>query len=249
MSKLPPVRANEVASNGYRTSQAPGGYSSWSFESESCEPEYRRHTNGLLKQQKGAGGPIRMPAGGLTSIDLSDVSASGSRSKPFNNAGDSLDAFVQRSHLPYATNLPEQPSGGTIDAFTGGHRNTLAPPGGRSTFSLGWGQDNYVNHHHAYSRRGEGPPKPIRPPSESSSIRGDPTSTSSAFERAFAAGMENKNNALWDRPPPSPMKKMNRPPPSYSDGFPGLGGGGGGGWMPSTRIAAPPGGASSIVFG
>ena len=185
------------ASNGYRTSQAPGGYSSWSFESESCEPEYRRHTNGLLKQQKGAGGPIRMPAGGLTSIDLSDVSASGSRSKPFNNAGDSLDAFVQRSHLPYATNLPEQPSGGTIDAFTGGHRNTLAPPGGRSTFSSD-GARTITSTTTTPTAPRRGPPKPVRPPSESSSIRGDPTSTSSAFERAFAAGMGNKNNALWD---------------------------------------------------
>ena len=120
----------------------------------------------------------------------------------------------------------------------------MAPPGGRSSFSLGWGDDAGVNHHHHYRRQaasGVG----VRPPSmRDGAAAVHDASSAKAFERAFAAGRENKNNALWDRPPPSPMKKMNRPPPSYSDGFPGLGGGGGGGWMPSTRIAAPPGGAS-----
>ena len=221
-----------------QSEQPPGGRSTWSFHDHSgTGSESVRHTNGLLRSTN----TNRVPAGGLSSIDLSDASSQ-SRGR---FADDALHDFMHGSKVPatvaptappapYATALPSD------DATITGHRNSLAPPGGRSSFSFGWGEDQGVNHHHAYYQRRDAG---VRQPPVRDGASHNPTNA--AFERAFAADNHIKSiprargstNGLLD----------------YSD--PGHGGGnsgyGGGAWgsRPTVHVMQPPGGASSVVFG
>ena len=63
------------------------------------------------------------------------------------------------------------------DAAGISHRNALAPPGGLSSFSLGWGADSGVNHHRHYHRQ---------PALRDGAERGVAPYDPSGFGRAFA---------------------------------------------------------------
>ena len=162
-----------------QSEQPPGGRSTWSFHDHSgTGSESVRHTNGLLRSTN----TNRVPAGGLSSIDLSDASSQ-SRGR---FADDALHDFMHGSKVPatvaptappapYATALPSD------DATITGHRNSLAPPGGRSSFSFGWGEDQGVNHGRKMSAAVSSaavapiaPPAPYAPalPSDDATITG-----------------------------------------------------------------------------
>ena len=262
--------------------QNPGGDSSWSFDTLSGGGEQsHRHTNGLRKISGGASDQYRQAPGGRSSVNLSDASSSppgynsyardnyrqapGGRSNidlsdgttpraHYNKSGgDALDNFVQHASSSSGRALAQLPSG---DGGGFGHRNAIAPPGGLSSFSLGWGEDNHVNHHHHYARsRGQpgldsGPPpamghllNPQQPPfgAPLGDVARKPTNA--AFDRAFAVDQHMKPNNL--------AHQSSGGGDFFGGG--GIGGGIGGGrdytTRSSTRVAAPPGGVSSITFG
>jgi len=274
--QMPAPQAPPPPRGGF--AQAPGGYSSWDFDDRGGDGDRdgeRRHTNGVLRSKD----PNRVPAGGRSSIDLSDASSAGGHGyvppvparygqpaggrssidlsqdasgsgRAGGHGGDSLDAFVQRA--PPAVAPP--PFATAADSGSIEHRRALAPPGGRSSFSLGWGEDSHVNHHMHYHRREPERGHILQPPMRDGAASGhamarDPTN--SAFSKAFAADNHIKSiprapaqDGYGDRGPVRDFTGL-------GGGFGGGGGGGGeSGWArPSVHVAAPPGGASSIVFG
>jgi len=162
---------------GHINRTAPGGQSSIVFDDSISRindvgSDEGRHTNGLrrIQQQQQQQRPdyAPQPPGGRSSFSLTDASQFDyqpqHRQQHVTRGDDALDALVRTtsSYAPPASHpvvAPSHPaptamSGGRgQDDVTGGsHRAQLAPPGGRSSFSVGWGQDQ-GNHHHAYLAR------------------------------------------------------------------------------------------------
>ena len=272
--------------DGHINRKPPGGASSFVFDdtiSRGVGDEPQRHTNGLRRiQRPDVNEPTsyRQAPGGRSSFSLTDASYNNARS----GDGDALDDLVRTNarepapYLPMAADrapgpqndAPRQPppysqAAPQFDAggISGSRRQHLAPPGGQSSFSFGWGQDN-ANHHHAYLAR-----RPV------AGMGGN----QNQFGTNFAMG---RDQAMGSDPAQLPMaghlsasSSRNTTPgfaaafaaekPSYSN-YPQGGGGGGGGSgggggghghvadytnapRSSTYVAQPPGGASSFTFG
>jgi len=247
--------------------QAPGGDSSWSFDDRSGNgPQDVRHTNGLLRKINNG-----VPSGGYSSIDLSDASANRGRAYPGDALDAFVAAPPPRRHAPppfvhdepapspsYSRRAPppfvhdtpaptyparSAPPAAPSDSGGFGHRPTLAPPGGRSSFSLGWGDDGSCNHHHHYHRREPERGHQLAMPHDGGAREPRARDATASFERAFAA--DQKMASI----PTGPPQARERSGLLDFTGGGGGGGGWGGGMRNSTRVAAPPGGASSIVFG
>jgi hypothetical protein len=159
---------------GHINRAAPGGQSSIVFDDSisrinNVGSDESRHTNGLRRiqqQQQQRPEYAPQPPGGRSSFSLTDASQFDYQPQHRQQQvarGDALDALVRTtsSYAPPASHpvSPGHPApmvmgggGGQNDVTDGSHRAQLAPPGGRSTFSVGWGQDQ-GNHHHAYLAR------------------------------------------------------------------------------------------------
>jgi len=163
-----------------------------------------------------ARGSYRQPPGGSSGFSLTDGSLGDNRpivAARSSQQQDALEEFVeaQRSQPQSAHS---QSSG------VGHHRSTLAPPGGHSSFSLGWGGDDSGNHHR-HAGRMASHPLVAAMPGGSAMDRG----------RGGYAGLDATERA---KPPPyAPIPMASSIPPIRS----------------STYVAAPPGGQSSFVFG
>lgn len=114
------------------------------------------------------------PPGGSSSFALTDgsdaaaaaaASRARARAAPPPPQDDALSAFVdsfgkaaappRAPFQPIVENAPPprfQPAAAK-DAGSMAGINVLAPPGGFSSFSVGWGDDSAVNHHHHYASR------------------------------------------------------------------------------------------------
>ena len=200
---------------------------------------------------------VRQPPGGRSSFSLTD--ASYNRNPPVRN-GDALDQMLsnsqsqssiasQRAPPPYTQqqlsydNAPAPPSQpreppphvhqpSAYDHGIGGsRRQSLAPPGGRTSFSLGWGGDQ-GNHHHAYLGRRN--LDEVRDPARANPLNMEANFGSSMRTPSFASAFADKNMAMA--------------PPARSGlaDFSSVHAGG----RSSTGLSGqPPGGASSFVFG
>ena len=139
--------------------QPPGGRSSLVFDDRNLmvaadRAVDRRHTSGL-KRVFGLDGPeanrvapmasaYNQPPGGRSTFTFSDPALAPE------------SPLKQRPVVEQKRNNREQQND-ALDDFIGDvkiaeRRTSLAPPGGHSSFSIGWGGDASVNHHHAYSR-------------------------------------------------------------------------------------------------
>lgn len=157
---------------GHINRTAPGGQSSIVFDDSISRvhdvgSDEGRHTNGLRRiQQQQQPDNASQPPGGRSSFSLTDASQFDYQPQHRQQqvtCSDALDTLVRTtsnyappaSH-PVTLGHPAPTAmggGGGHDDVTGGsHRAQLAPPGGRSSFSIGWGQDQ-GNHHHAYLAR------------------------------------------------------------------------------------------------
>ena len=200
---------------------------------------------------------IRQPPGGRSSFSLTD--ASYNRNPSVRN-GDALDQMLsnsqsqssiasQRAPPPYTqqqlsydnasapTSQPREPpphvhQPSAYDHGIGGsRRQSLAPPGGRTSFSLGWGGDQ-GNHHHAYLGRRN--LDEVRDPARANPLNMEANFGSSMRTPSFASAFADKTMAMA--------------PPARSGlaDFSSVHAGG----RSSTGLSGqPPGGASSFVFG
>lgn len=212
-----------------------------------------RHTNGLKRvDSQQAPQYMQQPPGGRSTFSFNDGWDNGrnERKAAVWDRGlpqtDSLSDFVSQHdrgvphaapfqapsqgsyQLPPASYDPRPTAALRLPAVSGGY-GVSAPPGGHSSFSLGWGADGSGNHHHDYARRrqymgvvGDRSPRGVGPSSGHSGSGG---------QHGGAPYLQ---------------------PARDGDQYGGGGQQGGGGLFAgrnSTRVVAPPGGLSSIHFG
>jgi len=208
-----------------RYHQPPGGSSSITFDDSSslCEP-LRRHTNGLVRRdmtnvEQASVQRISQPPGGSSTFALKDAS-----SRPYHSKGtvvhdttshgsgaiprenDSLSKFIDSQHTQVTA------------------QRQIAPPGGRSSFSLGWGQDENVNHHTHYSHRAR---QSAPPPSVQQYTRAQAPYESVDQTSGLTRDSYRTTSLEW----PGAQGCGVAPPRS------------------STLVLAPPGGKTSFTFG
>lgn len=216
---------------GGHARQPPGGSSSVVFDdsvSRGTIPE-RRHTNGMLMLRPVAEDRQISGAAAL----LRDPTASLPLA-PSGRPADALDQFVSK---PAARHEP--PGGRASFSFGWGGDDLRSqttgraeqPPGGRSSFSLGWGSDRQCNHHLQYHARTNGYNGASRPRGTDDAMPVTHTASKVPFAAAFAQDQ-------------TPHRAQGTAAHLLSGG-----GSGSGGWAPSVHVLCPPGGASSIVFG
>jgi len=198
--------------------QPPGGRSSgFSLTDGSNERSaYRQAPPQALPQDYS-----RQPAGGRSSgFSLTDSSNGGQPvvTAPRNTQQrDALEEFVETQRSQ------PQSASSQSSAVGSGHRATLAPPGGHSSFSIGWGGDSTGNHHRHAGRM------PARAPDF-------PYGSALDGGRGGYAGLDATERA---KPPPYAPVAMHS----------GIAAGSIPSVRNSTLVAAPPGGQSSFVFG
>ena len=209
------------ANNDTSYAQPPGGRSSFSFSDASTIGSSSPARQPFNRQQQ--------PPGGRSSFSFfSDPAAAAPR----------MPAPPQQQPSRSAShNILQHRQGGddALDSFLAGNthnhmngvaerRTILAPPGGYSSFSLGWGGDNGVNHHHAYKK-----------------------TTASNFlypSRGMPAGQMNGNGSkLFGGAAPLTSSAYATDPSALTTGSSLYVN------RPSVAVAQPPGGKSQIVFG
>jgi len=141
-------------------------------------------------------------------------------------------AYQPQQQQPFAPPAPYQPQLGlnSADPLGGGMRRAqMAPPGGHSSFSLGWGGDNSVNHHKSYQAKVHGMGR------GGHVITHDGLVPRDAGASGYGGGGHDATMAAK--------------PSSFTPWQGAVEGGGLHGGRSSSRVSAPPGGHSSISFG
>jgi len=181
---------------------------------EFCDASKENHLAGNLRE-------YRQPPGGHPSFTLCDASA------PAPLPQHNKQPPSARSSL----SLEQQPDNDSLSEFVAQQTQQhgrpsvrgVEPPGGYSSFSVGWGSDDHCNHHHHYRNRP--PPQDLRGQLPQSEALVPPVSYSAQGGRAQQQQQQHRAGGWYADVGAAPEPRR------------------------STRVAQPPGGASSISFG
>jgi len=171
----------------------PGGVSNFAFNDgsgqlgDATDGPMRRHTNGLRRVSH-SDPATDAPAIAAHAPVKAHQPPGGRGSFVFNDGSDSLDQHVQNLMQPRAQPRAQGVYGMPAQQLPPEHvpQNSIkvhAPPGGSSSFSIGWGGDNGVNHHRAYHANRQ-PLRPMAMP-----------------PAAYAPAVEANRNGIVNRPP------------------------------------------------